>query len=279
MQKLDFTDVNKYFNAPLTKSSSRSSISDNERWAQEYYGRIQHHHGRSSSSVSSSSSSSITLTNDEEQLVAAFKSLKYAWDDPVPDHLAQKGWSQIQAHLASSSPPSGYLPPPRPPAGGVNPHAPPFVPSQQRQPHMPRPSHRHSSSFSSSPSHRSSSPKPGWYDSFSNGTSTYSSDEHAALAAELVSYRPWTPEALAELARRFCIKGTKAMALGSATPRGTAIIEFLKAVVDELTRECGDWYAGSFKWHLGECAIGTFKSCYQSVSFPVLLRTIHISQL
>jgi hypothetical protein len=273
MQKLDFTDVNKFFNAPLSRSSPKSpNISDKERWARECYGR---HHGRTSS-ISSSSSSSITLTNDDEQLVAAFKSLKYAWDDPVPAHQAQKGWSQIQAQLASSRAPSGYLPPPRPP--GANPHAPPFIPSQQRRNSISRPSHRHSSSFSSissPPTHRSSSPKPNWYSAFSDGTSTYSSEEHVTLAADLVSYRPWTPDALAELARRFCVKGTKAMALGTATPRGTAIIEFLTTVIEELANDCGDWYAGSFKWHLGECAIGTFKSCYQSVSFPTLLHTLY----
>jgi hypothetical protein len=262
MQRLDLKDVNRFFNSPLPRPSPTKSFTvEDERWLQQFYARLHSRDGGSSDG-SSPSSSSITLTNEDEDVFSTSKANKYhLWSEPVPDHQAANTWSKAQSQLASAKGPR-YLPPP-PSQAGFNPHAPPFVPSQQRQGPPSKPPHQPAMQLPEPP--QSPRAQPSWYSPFMAGTSALSIEEQHAHAVGVVSHRPWTPESLAHLAQHFCWKGTKGMSKGNAGHKGQVVVSFVKVVVSEFGKSCGDWFASSFMWHLGECAVSTFKSCWKLV--------------
>jgi len=184
------------------------------------------------SPASSPASSTSTLTLEDEEIQSIFSSEKYLT-------------------LTGGAP---QTPPPTTPKEELNPFATPFVPGLRTQaaPRVVTPPRR-----LTKPPVQPQAVRPVWLDAFTRGACTSATPEHHSLANSIVASRRWPIEAMAELAQHFCWRGGEKI-----TEESAGIAPFAFAVYRQFYDIYGEEVAQSFVWHLRECVVGAFKSCW-----------------
>lgn len=100
---------------------------------------------------------------------------------------------------------------------------------------------------------------PAWYISFIAGSKSQSTDSQLHNSIDIIEAGEWTMDDMADLAQYFCWKGAEA--------NHPYLAFFARILYIKFGEMRGEDIAKSFLWHLRECVVGTFKVCWDPVSF------------